>query len=154
MKGFVGFVDDAGHFALDNLGAFRAYAQKFKGQIVVLTLKKQERRQGTQSMRYYRGIVIPDICEAAGYDRDDFDDRTTVHEAMAWKHLRISDHPVFGFPRRRSTSKDDLSQEEMTAYIDKVILDAETNIVDCRITRPNEADLDAAWAPDYDSEAA
>lgn len=149
---FPGFVDDAGNFALDDRGAFVTYLQKFKGQEVVLSLKKKPRRQGTQSMRYYRGVVVPDIAKWSGLVGDEDDCRDT-HEGLAWKFLRIADGP-FGNPRRRSTANNDMSQEEITAYIDQVILWAETSIPGCRVRRPEEVDLETVWAPDYDSEAA
>lgn len=147
-----GFVDDAGMFTLDDRKGFASAVQKLKGCEVVVTVKKKPTRQGNQSMRYYRGVVVPDVARACGYvDREDWQ---SVHESLAWKFLRISDHPQFGYPRRRSTSKHDMSQAEMTAYIDQVITYAETTIPDCRIRRPHEVDLDEVWAPDYDEEAA
>jgi hypothetical protein len=147
-----GFVDDLGHFALDDKAAFRADLQRLKGHEVALTIKRKPRRQGTQAMRYYRGIVVPDIARACGYtDPDEF---PPVHESLAWKFLRIADHPQLGYPRRRSTSKDDLSAEEMTDYISRCIEWAESSIPSCRVRRPNEVDIDDVYSPDYDSEAA
>lgn len=145
---FIGFVDDSGAFALDDKGAFRRACQKYCGEEVLVTLKKKPKQQGTKAMRYYRGVVIPDIAEACGYDREDPDDCEQIHEHYAWKFLRIADHPELGYPRRRSTAKDDLSQDEMTKYIDDVILDAETTIVGCRVRRPEEVDLDQIHAPE------
>jgi hypothetical protein len=149
---FLGFVDDAGQFALDDRAAFKAYLQKLKGHEVVVSVRKRPRRQGTQAMRYYRGVVVPDIAEACGYS--DPDDYPQVHEALAWKFLRIADHPQLGYPRRRSTAKDELAADEMSAYIDQCIQWAETTIPGCRVRRPEEADLDSVYAKDYDSEAA
>lgn len=142
---FLGFVDDAGHFSLADTRAFRADLQKLKGQTVVGTLKRRPARQSNQPMRYYRGVVVPDIALACGYD--DPDEWPQIHEALAWKFLRIADHPQLGTPRRRSTAKDDLTAEEMSDYISQCIQWAETSIPDCRIRRPDEVDLDTA--PDY-----
>jgi hypothetical protein len=139
MASFLGFVDDAGHFALDNRAAFKAALQKFKGYEVVLKLTKRPRMQGTQSMRYYRGVVIPAIATACGYIDADQDECEQVHSGLAWKFLRLPDGP-FGEPRRQSTSKGEMSQEEMTAYIDKVVMWAETSIPDCQIPRPDDVD--------------
>jgi hypothetical protein len=144
----LGFVDDAGRFAFDNVEAWGKAKAAFKGEEVLVTIKKKPRFQGTQSMRYYRGVVIPDIAEACGYDPDDEGECEQVHESMAWKFLRISDHPELGYPRRRSTAKDDMSQDEITAYIDKVIEYAEREIVDCRVRRPHEVDMDKVYAPE------
>lgn len=124
----------------------QAIARFGSGEDFEVVVRALSKKQGTQSMRYYRGVVIPDIARACGYeDPDEFE---AVHQAYAWKFLRIADHPL-GFPRRRSTRKADLSQEEMTAYIDQVIRDAETSIVGCRVRRPNEIEN---WdhVPDYE----
>jgi hypothetical protein len=148
----LGFVDDTGAFALDDKAAFRADLQHYKGHEVVLTLKRKPKRQGSQSMRYYRGVVVPDIALACGYA--DPDEWEQVHQSLAWKFLRIADHPQLGYPRRRSTSKNDLTQDEMTDYISRCIEWAESSIPGCRVRRPNEVDLDDVYAPDYDQEAA
>jgi|SRR5215831_599879 len=146
MTSWIVFVDDAGNYAFDEARAFRAYLQKFKGQELIFTIKRRSYRQGSQSMRYYRGVVIPDVALASGYvDPDDYE---SVHEGMAWKFLRLPDGN-FGEPRRRSTGKDDLSQEEMSHYIDQVITYAETSIPGCWIRRPEDVDfskiVDPGW---------
>lgn len=148
-----GFCDDAGNIELEKPGALTAYIREhMQGQAFMVTVKRKPRRQGSKSMRYYRGVVVPDIAVACGYD--DPDEWPEVHSALAWKFLRISDHPQLGTPRRRSTSKGDLSAEEMTDYIHACIQWAETSIPDCRIRRPEDVDVDQVYAPDYDSEAA
>ena len=144
---FSGFVDDAGNFAYDDEAGFRAHlARRFKGHEVIVTVKRRPHRQGSQSMRYYRGVVVPDIAEASGIlDPDEFEN---VHNGLAWKFLRLPDGPM-GEPRRRSTGKDDMSQEEITVYLDQVILWAESSIPGCVIRRPEDVDVetvhDAAW---------
>ena len=128
--------------------AYRQHiAQAFgDGEEVAITLKHNPKRQGSQSMRYYRGVVIPDIADASGIlDPDEYE---AVHDALAWKFLKRADHPLFGTPRRQSTSKDAMSQEEMSAYIDKCITWAETSLPGCRVRRPNEID-DWGSIPDY-----
>jgi hypothetical protein len=146
MIGFLGFVDDAGHFALDDRAGFKRHLEKFKGEEVVVTVKKRPRRQGTQLMRYYRGCVVPDIADACGYT--DPDDYESVHEGLAWKFLRLPDGP-FGEPRRRSTAKDDMTQDEMSRYVDQVITYAETSIPGCRIRRPEDVNLDEITGPQW-----
>lgn len=153
MSRFAAYVDDAGNFVLESQKAFRSYVQKFKGQKLVLSVKKWAKPQGSQSMRYYRGVVVPDIAEACGYsDPDDFQ---AIHSALAWKFLRLPDSE-FGTPRRRSTGKDDLTQEEMTAYVSQCIEWAESSIPDCKVRRPDDIDYTALpelWEPN-DSESA
>ena len=148
-----GFCDDEGNIALEKSGALSDYIRThLKGQDFMVTVKRKPRRQGSQLMRYYRGVVVPDIALACGYD--DPDEWPGIHQALAWKFLRIADHPQLGTPRRRSTSKDDLSADEMTDYISQCIQWGESSIPGCRVRRPEEADLDSVYAPDYDSEAA
>lgn len=144
---FGGFVDDAGHFALDQREAFRAYVQRFKGSEVTITVKKKSQRQGDKAMRYYRGVVVPDVAEACGYS--DPDEYEQVHDALAWKFLRLPDGP-FGQPRRRSTAKAQMPADEMARYIDQVITYAETTIPGCRVRRPNEVDDDALIDQEWD----
>lgn len=145
---FVAVVSEDGKkFHFDHPDQFRAYVEKFAASEVVVSVKRRPKRQGNQSMRYYRGVVIPDIAHACGHvDPDEFYD---VHDALAWKFLRLPDSE-FGTPRRRSTGKDDLSQEEMSKYIDDVITFAETSIPNCTIRRPEEVDLDTIVDPEWE----
>ena len=144
-RAFLGFVDDAGHFAFDDEAGFRAHlARRFKGHEVVVTVKKRPHKQGSQSMRYYRGVVVPDIAEASGIlDPDEFE---SVHQGLAFKFLRLPDGPL-GDPRRRSTGRDDLTQEEMTDFISKCIEWAESSIPGCVIRRPEDVDLERVYDP-------
>lgn len=143
--GFLGFVDDVGHFALDDWRGFLAYAaRRFRGREIVVTVKRRPRPQGDQVMRYYRGVVVPDIADASGVlDPEEFEN---VHNGLAWKFLRLPDGPM-GEPRRRSTSKSDLSAEEMSRYVDDCILWAETSIPGCHVRRPHEVDVERVYAP-------
>jgi hypothetical protein len=141
---WTGFVDDAGHFALDQRKAFIEWVKKFKGYEVVLEVRRRPRMQGSQQLRYYRGVVVPDIAKATGVT--DPDDYESVHEGLAWKFLRLPDGPM-GEPRRRSTSKGRMSMEDLSHYIDQVITWAETSIPDCRVRRPHEIDLEEVVTP-------
>lgn len=141
-------MDDAGKLSLDDRKGFLGWVRKFAGHEIVLTVKRRPRRQGTQAMRYYRGVVVPAIAKASGYT--DPDEWESVHDALAWKFLRLPDHPELGTPRRRSTRKDDLSAEDMTAFIDQVIAFAETSIPGCRVPRPEECDVETVYDPEWD----
>jgi len=124
------------------------------GEEVQARITEPFRAQGTQSMRYYFGVVIPAIAQACGYD--DPDDYPSVHESLAWKFLRRDDHPL-GYPRRWSLKKsgeDAMSQPAITAYIDTVILYAERSFPGCAIPRPGDLDLSKVHAPNWDDVAA
>lgn len=144
---WLGFVGDDGKLKLDRAKDFLAWVQKFKGDEVVLTVKKQPQRQGPQQLRYLRGVVIPDIAKACGYsDPDDYQD---VYEGLMWKFCRLPDGP-FGEPRRKSASYASMSREEMSELIDQVITYAETSIPGCTIRRPEDADLERVVDPGWE----
>lgn len=149
MSHHLAYVDDAGNLGLKDKAVFRAAVAKHRGKDVVLTLTRRS-RQGDASMRYYRGVVVPDIARACGYA--DPDDWSGVHESLAWKFLRLPDHPQLGYPRRRRTRKDDMSAEEMTAYISQVIEWAESSIPGCKVRRPDEFDAEETFDPGWDEE--
>ena len=141
---WIGFVNDKGLKLDDRDGFIQWVVKRFEGEEVKVTVRKKASRQGRQSMRYYRGVVVPDIAHACGYTEPD--DWPAVHESLAWKFLRLPDHPL-GYPQRQSTSKDEMPQDEMTAFIDQCITWAETSIPGCRVRRPDEVDLNDV--PDY-----
>lgn len=139
MAWFLAFVDDHAKLGFEDKPGLLTCLQKHKGREVVITIKRRQKRQSSQPMRYYRGVIVPAIAKASGVT--DPDEYQHVHEGLAWKFLRIADGPM-GEPRRRSTAKDDLSAEEMSTYISDVIQWAETSIPDCAIPRPEEIDFD------------
>lgn len=137
---WLGFVDDAGHFELDDRKGFKAWVQKtFAGKEVVVTVKRRPRVQGRQQLRYLRGVVVPDIATACGYT--DPEDYQSVYEGLMWKFYRLPDGP-FGEPRRRSCSLVEMTMDEMRGVIDTFITYAETTIPGCRVRRPEEVDLE------------
>lgn len=144
---WLAFVDDSGKLALDKDREFRQWVTKFRGQEVVVIVKRRPRRQGSQQLRYLRGVVIPDIAVACGYT--DPDDYQSVYEGLMWKFRRLPDGP-FGEPRRQSASHDTMSLEEMSVLIDELIVYAETTIPSCRIRRPEEVDMDEVVDRDFD----
>lgn len=131
--------EDGAKFHFDTPAAFRDYVKKFAASEVVVMVKKRPRRQGSQQLRYFRGVVIPDIARACGYD--DPDDYESVYEGLMFKFARLPDGP-FGEPRRRSAAKDKMPMDELSALIDEIILYAEASIPGCKIRRPEEIDLD------------
>jgi hypothetical protein len=139
MANWLAFIDDAGHLSIQQRKAFLAYVAALKGKDVILSVTKRPKRQGTQSLRYLRGVVIPDIALACGYT--DPDDYQQVYEGLMWKFCRLPDGP-FGDPRRKSCAKDQMSQEEITDLTSQIITYAETSIPGCRVRRPDEQGLD------------
>lgn len=141
------FVDDAAHLSIKDQPGWRAVLKRLAGQNVLLSIKPVPLRQSKGPMRYYRGVVVVDIAKATGIT--DPGDYESVHDALAWKFLRLPDDERFGTPRRRSTAKNDLSADEMSDYISQVIRYAETSIPDCRIRRVGEIDMDEVFDPGW-----
>src|SRR5690606_3701610 len=125
--------------AIQNEAEYRRFAKSCPaGTEWEYTIKPKSRRQGSQTLRYLRGVVIPDIAEACGYsDPGDYND---VYEGLMWRLFRLPDGP-FGQPRRQSFAKAVCSQEMATDMVSKIIDHAETSIVGCKIRRLNEVDL-------------
>jgi hypothetical protein len=139
MRSFLGRVSDSGLLSMNDPKAISEYAKKFSGNEVVVTLKKRPTHQGSKQMRYYRGVVVPDIAAAIGEtDPDAFQE---IHEGLGHKFLRLPDDGS-GISRRRSTAKDKMSAEDFTDYVSRVIEWAESSIPGCRIRRPDEVDPD------------
>jgi hypothetical protein len=68
---FTGFVDDAGHFALDDRARFAAYvAEKFTGQEVVVTVQAKTVYRSLRASNYYWGVVVAAAVEATGQKAD------------------------------------------------------------------------------------
>jgi hypothetical protein len=139
MSSFIAFIDDALNIGIDDKAAFRAAKEKLKGQEVVVTVNRRPRLQGSQSLRYLRGVVIPDIATACGYD--DPDDYQSVYEGLMFKFFRLPDGP-FGEPRREHCDKTSMPQERMTQVIDTLIQWAEANIPGCTVRRPEDVNMD------------
>ncbi len=146
---FLGFVDDSGYFAFDRSPQWKLFCEKHKGHEVLLTAKRKPARQGTQQLRYLRGVVIPDIARACGYsDPEDWQD---VYNGLMWRLFPLANGP-FGEPRRESCAKGKMSMDRLKVVIDTLITYAETSIPGCRVRRPEEQDLDDVYAPDYDED--
>lgn len=140
----LGYVDDAGNFAMDDKAKFLRTVKASKrlhGHEVLFTLKRRPTRQGNQQLRYLHGVVIPDIAEACGNNPEDPDECYEVYDALMWKLFRLPDGPM-GQPRRESCAKDEMSTERLSQVIDAIIRHGETTIVGCTIRRPEDADLD------------
>lgn len=67
---FMGFVDDDGHFSLDNKGQFRAGLQKFKGQEVVVTVQSRTVLRSLRANGYYWAVVVAAAVKESGQSSD------------------------------------------------------------------------------------
>lgn len=86
------------------------------GEEFLLTIKPKGKKQTDEIRGYYHGAIVPIFAEYMGEPLAD-----DAHEALAWKFLRIEDHPVTGAPRRKSTSPSKMPLAEMVEYVNNVI---------------------------------
>ena len=71
MASFLGFVDDAGHFALDDRKAFLAYlAAQFKGQEVVITPQSKRVYRSLKANAYYWSQIVGAAAKESGQAED------------------------------------------------------------------------------------
>lgn len=144
---FLGVVtEDGSRLVLDKPDAFKKAFAKYAADEVVLTLKRKPKDSTWQQFKYLRGVVIPDIAVASGVTEPD--EYEAVFDALAWKFLRLPDG-LFGAPRRQSTSRDEMTREELAAFTDKLITWAETSIPGCEIRRPEDVDMDRVVDPGW-----
>lgn len=69
---FFGFVDDAGHFVLDNRQGFLAYlADTFKGKEVALSVHGRAYQRSLSANSYYWGVVVKACVTETGQAADD-----------------------------------------------------------------------------------
>jgi hypothetical protein len=77
-----GFVDDAGHFALDDRDGFLAAVRQFKGKEVVITVEEKKRKRSLAQNRWLWGRALPLIAEHCGYDHHE-------HERLHYDLLSV-----------------------------------------------------------------
>lgn len=99
-----------------------------EGEAWILTLEPERKSNTDAQRRFYRGVVVPIFAEWMGEP-----DLEQTHQALAWKFLRIEDHPVAGTPRRKSTARGKMSDKEMRDYLDRLIA---WGTVDCGLLFP------------------
>lgn len=127
---FSAVVDDQGKLSLYHPDVFKREVKKLSGKRVDVSVKVHRETRSTQANRYYWGVVIRLIAEHCGYEPDE------MHEALAFRFLRIEDDPITGSPRRKRTPK--TNTKEFAEYVDQCIrFGAELGVV---IPAPNEVE--------------
>lgn len=110
-----------GEIWLDYPDAFDAKLPVWEGEAIVVEVRKVGKRQSDTARGYYRSVVVPAF---AAYMREEGDSTATnedAHEALCFKFLELPPTPM-GTPRRRSTSPDDMSDEEFKDFLTKVVI--------------------------------
>lgn len=101
----------------DQKPAFLAYVrEKLAGQAFELIIRPaKDRKRTSQANRYYWGVVIAEVAELSEHGQHD---RYILHDALAFKYLRLPDCPLTGSPRRQRTPE--LDSHEFAVYLDLV----------------------------------
>lgn len=124
-------VDEDGKLHLQSPEVFKQAVRAYAGKFVELTVKEQRNRRSDRANRYYFGVVIKLVAEHCGYEPDE------MHEALAFRFLRIEDDPVTSSPRRQRTPK--TSTKEFAEYVDQCIrFAAELGVY---VPQPHEVDI-------------
>jgi hypothetical protein len=83
------------------------------GEVVEVIIRKRRSKRSDRANRYYFGVVIKLMAEHCGYEPDE------MHEALAFRFLRVEDDPITGSPRRKRTPKTNTA--EFSDYVDQCI---------------------------------
>ncbi len=95
------------------LKLFVRLMQELNGQDIDVTVTKHRAPMSDRSRRYYFSVIVPLIAEYCGYEKDE------MHEALAWRFLRIEDDDLTGTPRRKHLPA--LDSPEGAEYLDRCI---------------------------------
>jgi hypothetical protein len=98
---------------VDDRTALANYARTLGDGMLELVVRKHKAQRTSKANRYYWGVVIHLLSEHTGYEPDE------MHEALAFKFLRIEDCPITGTPRRKRTPKTNTS--EFAEYVDQCV---------------------------------
>lgn len=103
-------VDDACKLRLDAPVSFQSAMREFAGKPVEVTVRQKRNRRSDRANRFYFGVVVKLLAEYCGYEVDE------MHEALAFRFLRLEDDPITGSPRRKRTPNTDT--KEFAEYVD------------------------------------
>jgi hypothetical protein len=108
-------VNDAGKLELSAVARelLVRHLASLKGKPVDVLVRVHRNQRSTQANKYYFGVVVPLIAAYCGYDVQ------AMHEALAFRFLRIEDDPITGSPRRQHTPETDT--KAFAEYVDACI---------------------------------
>jgi hypothetical protein len=119
---FYGRVLPGGLLVWDSPKDYNRAVRALAGKHVEGILRKRRTKRSSQANRYYFGVVVKILAEHCGYDPQE------MHEALAFRFLRIEDCPITGAPRRKHTPETDST--EFSEYVNHCIrLAAELGVV-------------------------
>jgi hypothetical protein len=119
---FYGRVLPGGLLVWEQPQAYNRAVRALAGKHVEGIIRKRKTKRTSQANRYYFGVVVKLLAEHCGYDAQE------MHEALAFRFLRIEDCPITGAPRRKRTPDTDTT--EFSEYVNHCIrLAAELGVV-------------------------
>lgn len=110
---FYGRVLPGGLLVIDKPKEYAQHVRSFRGRFVEVLIRKRRAKRSSQANRYYFGVVVKLLAEHCGYDVQE------MHEALAFRFLRIEDCPITGAPRRKHTPETDST--EFSEYVNHCI---------------------------------
>lgn len=120
-----------GKLVLPNSVDFERHIQAFEDKHVEVTVKKWEPFSTDKQFAYYYGVVLHIISEHTGHTRDDLD--------SILKHKFLYEFVTMGDTiERRLLSKNEVSKQRFSEYIEQVIQWATTSL-GLTIPGPDEA---------------
>ncbi len=131
-----GTVDDDGKFTPKDAGYFKMVFKAFRGQEIVINVKKWFEKRSQKQNRYYWGVVVAAVADFIGED-----DHDAIHDLLKRKfNGRIivgsnGEEELIGL----STTK--MNRKEFTDYIDRIQRWAVTFCGGLYIRNPNEDEL-------------
>lgn len=105
-----GHVSPEGKLELDAPVVFKLAIRELAGKPVEITVKQKRNKRSDRANRFYFGVVVKLMAEHCGYEVDE------MHEALAFRFLRIEDDPLTGSPRRKRTPATDT--KEFAEYVE------------------------------------
>jgi hypothetical protein len=114
---FSAIIDDHGGFHPDRVNETRGRLSKWKGRHVTVTVRRYVKSKTNPQLALYFSQVVPAWSEYTGYDPDEM--HKELKRAYLAPQLAIS--RLTGEERMELPSLADLSAEEMTAYLERVI---------------------------------
>lgn len=126
-------VDDQGRLHPESAGVIRArLARRFRKKSILVTITAWRKPKTLPQLGYYYDVVVPAWAEHCGYAEDEMH----IELKRAFLSPIISIARLTGEEREEIPSLSDLSSQEMSEYLDRLLL--ESDRLGLNIPRPNQ----------------
>lgn len=117
---FEAILDDKGGFLPENGVVTRSRLARWKGQRVLVTVSRGTIPKTPPQLGYYFSTVVPAIADHCGYEEDE----CHIEMKRAWFPKREIEAKFTGETCQEIPSLSEATKEEMSAYLDRVLLEA------------------------------